>query len=182
MTHAIPTKYAGVQFRSRLEARWAAFFDLIGWKWEYEPFDLDGYIPDFLLTDFLRPTIVEVKPARDMQALVDTAAAKVSGSGWESRALLVGGTPALAPHGTLGVVAYGGEWAWEEVEIGCVTDTSGLGFIPCQDDYGLVATPRLSHCMRCGSAPIPKRPSGRPEKWKEAGNLVQYKGPAAVTD
>ncbi len=39
--------YAGVQFRSRLEARWAAMFDLLGWPWEYEPVDLDGYIPDY---------------------------------------------------------------------------------------------------------------------------------------
>ena len=28
---AIPTTYSGVVFRSRLEARWAAFFDLCGW-------------------------------------------------------------------------------------------------------------------------------------------------------
>lgn len=47
---AHPTIYKGVQFRSRLEARWAAFFDLIGWKWEYEPIDLKGWTPDFLVT------------------------------------------------------------------------------------------------------------------------------------
>jgi hypothetical protein len=33
----IVTEYAGARFRSRLEARWAAFFDLCGWRWEYEP-------------------------------------------------------------------------------------------------------------------------------------------------
>lgn len=27
--NAIPTRYNGVQFCSRLEARWAAFFDLV---------------------------------------------------------------------------------------------------------------------------------------------------------
>lgn len=49
---AIPTRYAGVNFRSRLEARWAAFFDLAGWKWEYEPAspEFDFWIPDFRLT------------------------------------------------------------------------------------------------------------------------------------
>ena len=41
--------YKGTQFRSRLEARWACFFDKLGWKWEYEPFDLTGWIPDFAL-------------------------------------------------------------------------------------------------------------------------------------
>lgn len=34
---AIPTKYRGLQMRSRIEARWAAMFDRVGWPWEYEP-------------------------------------------------------------------------------------------------------------------------------------------------
>jgi hypothetical protein len=44
---AHPTQYAGVQFRSRLEARWACFLDLIGWDWQYEPLDILGWSPDF---------------------------------------------------------------------------------------------------------------------------------------
>lgn len=53
---AIPTEYKGHLFRSRLEARWAVFFDACGVKWEYEleGYDLgDGikYLPDFLLHD-----------------------------------------------------------------------------------------------------------------------------------
>lgn len=55
---AIETEYKGYRFRSRLEARWAVFFDACGVRWEYEPegFDLgDGlyYLPDFLLHDVL---------------------------------------------------------------------------------------------------------------------------------
>lgn len=51
---AIQTEYKGYLFRSRLEARWAVFFDACGVDWEYEPegYDLgDGlfYLPDFLL-------------------------------------------------------------------------------------------------------------------------------------
>ena len=50
----IETIYNGYRFRSRLEARWAVFFDTCGVRWEYEP---EGYIlpngqkylPDFLL-------------------------------------------------------------------------------------------------------------------------------------
>lgn len=54
MPKAIPTKYKGYFFRSRLEARWAVFFDACGVEWEYEPegFDLGNgmyYLPDFLL-------------------------------------------------------------------------------------------------------------------------------------
>jgi hypothetical protein len=48
---AIETKYKGHRFRSRLEARWAVFFDVIDFKVEYEPegYTQDGtaYLPDF---------------------------------------------------------------------------------------------------------------------------------------
>jgi len=53
MLKAIETKYKGYRFRSRLEARWAVFFDTLEMPWEYEKegFDLDGlwYLPDFWL-------------------------------------------------------------------------------------------------------------------------------------
>ena len=56
MIKAIETEYKGYRFRSRLEARWAVFFDACNAKWEYEPegFELDNgqwYLPDFLLHD-----------------------------------------------------------------------------------------------------------------------------------
>jgi hypothetical protein len=48
----IETHYKGYRFRSRLEARWAVFFDALGLRWEYEPegYDLGSvgwYLPDF---------------------------------------------------------------------------------------------------------------------------------------
>lgn len=51
---AIQTVYKGYKFRSRLEARWAVFFDALGLDWEYEPegYELpDGtwYLPDFFI-------------------------------------------------------------------------------------------------------------------------------------
>ena len=50
---ALPTSYGGSNFESRLEARWAVFFDSIGVGWEYEPegFDLPSgwYLPDFYI-------------------------------------------------------------------------------------------------------------------------------------
>ena len=49
MIPAIKTKYNDILFKSRLEARWAAFFDLMNWKWEYEPIDCNGWIPDFVI-------------------------------------------------------------------------------------------------------------------------------------
>jgi hypothetical protein len=64
----ITTIYKGYKFRSRLEARWAVFFDALGLEWDYEKegFDLgDGlyYLPDFYLPDLAgRKTWIEVKP------------------------------------------------------------------------------------------------------------------------
>lgn len=50
---AIETEYKGYRFRSRLEARWAVFFDAlrIEWKYETEGYEVDGarYLPDFFL-------------------------------------------------------------------------------------------------------------------------------------
>ena len=54
---AIETEYNGYRFRSRLEARWAVFFESLGIQYEYEPEGLvlsDGtwYLPDFYLPQF----------------------------------------------------------------------------------------------------------------------------------
>jgi hypothetical protein len=48
----IETWYKGHRFRSRLEARWAVFFDALQFRWEYEPQgyvlpNTGCYLPDF---------------------------------------------------------------------------------------------------------------------------------------
>lgn len=63
---AIPTDYRGRLYRSRLEARWAAFFDLLGWRYEYEPFDFRGWIPDFVIFG-VEEILVEVKPYSELE-------------------------------------------------------------------------------------------------------------------
>lgn len=71
MIQAIETVYNGYRFRSRLEARWAVFFDAAGIKYQYEPegFQVDfgdevvRYLPDFYLPDF--DCYAEVKPTKD---------------------------------------------------------------------------------------------------------------------
>ena len=65
---AIPTTYHGIEFRSKLEARYATAFDKLGITWEYEghgfAFD-DGtwYCPDFYMPDI--DTYFEVKGVFD---------------------------------------------------------------------------------------------------------------------
>lgn len=66
----IETSYDGYKFRSRLEARWAVFFNAAGVEWRYEPegFELDDgthYLPDFYLPK--SGSFVEVKG--DMERL-----------------------------------------------------------------------------------------------------------------
>jgi hypothetical protein len=56
---AIKTKYKGIKFRSRLEAKWAALFDVMNIDWQYEPQGYEtsagSYLPDFYIeTDILR--------------------------------------------------------------------------------------------------------------------------------
>ncbi|MFZ9850564.1 MAG: hypothetical protein ACO3EF_08330, partial [Vulcanococcus sp.] len=62
----IQTRYKGFHFRSRLEARWAVFFDAMGLQWEYEPegFDIEGvkYLPDFRVQSEDLTYWYEVKP------------------------------------------------------------------------------------------------------------------------
>lgn len=97
---AIETKYKGYRFRSRLEARWAVFFDALGIKWEYEPegFELGGgvrYLPDFFLPGFgnAKGMYVEVKPTDDGFAKAERFA-RLSGV----LTLFAAGTPALHPY------------------------------------------------------------------------------------
>lgn len=60
----IETHYQGHRFRSRLEARWAVFFESLRIQYSYEPegFDFGGlrYLPDFYLPKF--DYWIEVKP------------------------------------------------------------------------------------------------------------------------
>jgi hypothetical protein len=91
---AIPTTYQGVRFRSRLEAKWAALFDRLNWRWDYEPQDFDGYQPDFILR-FRVPIFVEVKPLnwdeseRD-EEIMQAARSKIVRAGIKGEVLLLG--------------------------------------------------------------------------------------------
>jgi len=75
--HAIETFYRGIRFRSRLESKWAAFFDEVGWRWQYEPIDFEGWIPDFVLFGRTEQIFVDVKPIfapnQEIEAKIDRA-------------------------------------------------------------------------------------------------------------
>ncbi|MBE6893531.1 MAG: hypothetical protein E7482_05915 [Ruminococcaceae bacterium] len=64
--NAIETRYNGYKFRSRLEAKWAVFFDSIGLDYEYEVegFEMDNirYLPDFYIPSLDRWFEVKGQP------------------------------------------------------------------------------------------------------------------------
>lgn len=192
----IPTMYSGVQFRSRIEARWAAFFDALKWDWDYEPIDLDGYIPDFVLPFQKAPLLVEVKSALHLPYELYDHKEKVMRSGWGGEALVVGGRlGALAGGGDMLCGIFGSresipagssshcrggrtsldselEWLWDD----------GLLFwcVPCRG--ASIAQYNSSwRCRRCGIDDGEHR--GFPKEgifndaWIDAGNAVQWKAP-----
>lgn len=120
-----PTWFNGVRFRSRLEAKWAAFFEMQGWRWEYEPMELGGYLPDFVVHpgQYTPCVAVEVKPLRwdgsehDLRHL-DLAHAKMAGHDWDCEILIVGS--AVLP-GRLGLVRDDQSRLWcEAVPFRCL--------------------------------------------------------------
>lgn len=180
---SIPTRYSCVQFRSRLEARWAAFFDIVGWKWDYEPFDLDGWTPDFLIKGKV-PTLVEVKPAyfSEFESLSINQAKVAAGKAFRTAArqreiqqfeiMVIGAGPFLS-EGTwaLGVMALGRQF-------------SGADIAELHGGYG---RNKLDYAARFGSFQYRiggqhngdhhiKRIDGDSplDLWREAGNKVQW--------
>jgi hypothetical protein len=71
MIKPIETQYKGYRFRSRLEARWAVFFDALGIEWEYEPQGFvvgnTPYLPDFYIKGPRWPAWVEIKPTTEIE-------------------------------------------------------------------------------------------------------------------
>ena len=100
----IESRYAGCRFRSRLEARWAVFFDEMGIPWQYEPegftfSDGRNYLPDFLLPECA--TWVEVKGSYGLDmSLMEQAAIELpdpprpTGGGLGPRLMILGQIPA----------------------------------------------------------------------------------------
>ena len=93
MIKAILTDYGDYRFRSRLEARWALFFDRVGIAWDYEPegfsLPVNGrYLPDFWLPE--SSCYLEIKPFKVPE---QKETAKCKELSQEHRVLLICGDP-----------------------------------------------------------------------------------------
>lgn len=151
---AHPTKYAGVQFRSRLEAKWAAFFTLCGVEWDYEPLDLQNWSPDFLVTLPEGPVLVEVKPIKApdkdiLQRMSDAVP-------WAEyrRAILVGLAPRKSLNPGLEDLRF---WGWD---IQCPSTSGKLN----HDQVSDIHLPQ-SCWRRVG------------QLWDDACNVTQWRKP-----
>jgi hypothetical protein len=178
---AIPTIYRQVKFRSRLEARWAAMFDMLGWHWEYEPLDLPGWIPDFMVNrtglefyhpelDYVsKPILVECKPIidgkapRDVQIKIE----KALGVPFEND-----------------VVVDGFNWTEFFDNLPFAPLTVGAT-VPCTQredrhdkmvDYGLGWPFQQTFGWHMPMEPPLMPACELASRWREAGNLVQWKG------
>lgn len=178
------TVYRRQRFRSRLEARWAAFFDLIEWPWEYEPFDAHRYIPDFAVVGDCA-LLVDVKPALDLDALfartdwLDTA---LDGY-WRGDVLAVGATPlfhetkehrvfydALPAAGVLG--------QWLDYSPGGRSWDVGL-WAACECHYPAAVAHQTMSFRRnpCGfydGDTMNDPPGDLEDRWREAGAVTRW--------
>lgn len=169
---AIPTTYRGTRFRSRVEARWAAFFDELRWPWEYEPVDLDGYIPDFILK-FYEPLLVEVKSELDRRSLrmhID----KIDRSGWKHDALIVGAYPLDSADWPSKAVGLLSQEFWD----GKGWDDGLLHWCPECDSASIRHVSGVWMCARCGAGAKENQDVGCESAelwWARSTNLVQWR-------
>jgi len=174
----IPTIYKGYQFRSRLEAKWAVFFDLCEWNWEYEPVDFKGWIPDFAL--YGKDVVyVEVKPVVEFPKEV---AEKIDKSMCDKEVLIVGQSNPIPCSSTHHEISLG--WIreiypdgsfWDEAAYGRWEEGKGkIGFCHAQGSF----QDRISGGYdggRYGNVSL-KRDEVE-DLWSKACNLVQWKKP-----
>ena len=179
-SYAIPTRYKGIQYRSRLEARWAAFFDLAGWHVEYEPVDFNGWIPDFAIIESSL-VYVEIKPTHVFPVEV---AQKIDRSGCEEDVLILGNIlfPICEDPGSF-YPGFGwlGEWI-DEPKYRCWSAAQGgmwrqstprqsvdrLGFCHAYQSFHDRITGLDSSCREQNGLWLLQH------YWKTAGNQVQW--------
>jgi hypothetical protein len=174
---AIETVYRHQRFRSRLEAHWAAFFDEIGWHWEYEPFDARHYIPDFVILG-KKPLLIEVKPGvclADLEQHIPRLSRALSGI-WGGDVLIVGSVcdlnhdPEPLTVGALGQTMLDeNEWAWSEgvwsrcscpYPVGITSPCNSFRHNPCGYYEGNVNSEDV--------------PEDLEDRWREAGSTVRW--------
>jgi hypothetical protein len=127
-------------------------FHTLGWAYEYEPIDLKGYIPDFILS-FHKPLLVEIKPAFSFDEYI-AASTKILESGWDHESLILGGQlnfPTMPSIGLIGSREWTPEIDFDHAEI-----------FPC---------PKCGPSICCWAGPRECRICGLVSDWSNADHL-----------
>ena len=94
MTSTIGAK--GVIFRSVLHAQWSFVFTELNWNWEYEPYDMNEYIPDFIVSfKNGNELLIKVKKTLNVwnkQKECDDDIKQIQNSGWKHKFIIVVGS------------------------------------------------------------------------------------------
>lgn len=142
-------------------------FDALRWPWVYEPTDLDGYIPDFVLP-FEDPLLVEIKPAVACADL-SPCTRKIDASGWTGEALLLGATIWDTEHVHPVVGIFREDQYWGEARL--VTCISCGHVTPLPADMSW-------RCRVCG-IDLQRGDMGHvnnaSDLWASSGNRVQWR-------
>lgn len=164
---AIETVYNGYRFRSRLEAKWAVFFDAVGIRYQYEieGYEMDDirYLPDFYLPDYDRwfeikgktMSIAEIKKCEEFCFRKDNENIKFS---------ILLGYPEIAKVeelGIMGIMEYTWEWPSElypenyRIAVDGLVEKEyysrfvrGIWRVPNVSDKGLIAAVKKSRGAR----------------------------------
>lgn len=114
----IETNYNGFRFRSRLEARWAIFFDMIGLKYEYEieGFEMNGirYLPDFYIPSLDRWFEVKAKPLSEYEMKKCEEFCFNKDNENIKFSVLIGSPEAIKIDEFAGIIEYVWEWPSEK--------------------------------------------------------------------
>lgn len=170
---AIPTVYRGRRYRSRLEARWAAFFDLVGWRHEYEPFDLGLWSPDFLIHGAQCGLLVEVKPIAAIDWDLAKRISQAARMQRRDEELVILGADIRSRW--LGEKMPDGDYDFGKLAFACYSGSDQIDF--CHDHQSYHG--RITGCYDggvCGGA-VGISAEHICELWAKAGNEVQWGGP-----
>ena len=172
-----------IQFRSRLEAQWASVFEQLMWNWEYEPFDMNGYIPDFIITfNNGKELLVEVKGMMNVwekEEECENYIIKIRNSGWNNYFVVVGGNV---------------DYECSDIHIGLFGDMSdydvNLRLELHENDYDWCIIDRYEYDIGLSNNEKITDHSDRNKNthkifkkiWSNAKNSVQWKGKQNITN